>query len=383
MNEIWNGERMRNIRKDMLAGNRVKHCRRCYEIEEAGGVSKRLKANVEHSHLLKTAKRATGIDGSYGSFESLEYLELRFSNICNFRCRTCGPEFSTAWTKEAVALGYPKEKAGLLVPAESERLFQMLVPLLPTLKKIYFVGGEPLATPENYKVCDLLIEKGRSDIVLTYDTNFSKLEHGEKSALKQWKFFEYVEVCASLDGFAKQGEYIRKGLSWLTFLENRQRLHSQCPHVHFRLKTTVSILNAFHVLDLLKTLIESDLVEADGWYANLVSSPKRYCIRALPEDYKKKLEDDYNEFISQFVIPTLGKDRSLNIIHQLQKILRFSKGAGHPEDLNSFVRITKTLDRMRRENFLELFPEYRGLYQTKHSESQRAPETPQKNSLSV
>ncbi len=175
MESIWNGEKMKEIRNQMLAGNPVSQCKRCYEIEGAGGISKRMRANNEHSSVHELAK-STAPDGSYKNTKSLEYLELRFSNVCNFRCRTCGPIFSTAWNKEAAALGYSQEEIGLQTPMDvTAHLFEMLIPIIPTLKKIYFAGGEPLLALENYKVLDLLREHKRTDILLTYDTNFSKL----------------------------------------------------------------------------------------------------------------------------------------------------------------------------------------------------------------
>jgi radical SAM protein with 4Fe4S-binding SPASM domain len=361
LEEVWNGEKMREVRKQMLEGNRLTRCKRCYEIEDAGGLSKRVRANLEHKSIPQLLE-STAKDGHYKNTEAIEYLELRFSNVCNFRCRTCGPEFSTGWNQDAAALDYPQHRIGLRTPLEdSEKIFEMILPLIPTLKKIYFVGGEPLLTKENYVLLDLFKEKKRTDIHLTYDTNFSKLDFAGLSALDQWKDFKHVMVSASLDGYGPQGEYIRKGMDWQEFLANRIKLKNQCPHVNFHIKTTVSVLNAFHVVDLLKVLLETKLVEPKNWFANLVSNPDHYCIRSFTPEYKDRLEDHYNEFIKDYLLPHLGAVRSENIVQQLKKIVAFAKPNGNPEHLKEFFRVTKRVDQLRKENFLHLFPEYHGL----------------------
>lgn len=155
-----------------------------------------------------------------------------------------------------------------------------------------------------------------------------------------------------------------------------------CPHVRFHLKTTVSILNAFHLPDLLKMIIESELAEPHLWFANLVSNPPYYNIQALPKDYKLRLEESYLNFIDTYLLPKLGKKRSTNIERQLKKVLSFSKIADRL-GLQKFFEVTKKLDQMRNENFLLQCPEYRDLLPPNQVLNQKAQGKSQKSSLSV
>ena len=40
----------------------------------------------------------------------MRYMDIRFSNIRNMKCRTCGPELSSQWATEYVADLYGKHE---------------------------------------------------------------------------------------------------------------------------------------------------------------------------------------------------------------------------------------------------------------------------------
>ena len=86
--ELWNSKRMRMLRKNILADRPTTGCSRCYEHEEQGSRSMRQNMNKDYEHFNERTK-LTNDDGSVDNV-FMAYMDIRFSNICNFKCRTCG-----------------------------------------------------------------------------------------------------------------------------------------------------------------------------------------------------------------------------------------------------------------------------------------------------
>ena len=159
MEDIWNNDEMKNIRKQMLDGEKPKACATCYKAEEYGQVSQRYTMNKE---LAKEYHRIvdTKPDGSLDKMD-LAYWDFRFSNVCNLKCRSCGPQLSTGWyndSKEQNRLDRinrgdnPEEYEGGVIkgtlphdlPDQSDKrlikLWKELEPHFPSVQEIYFAG---------------------------------------------------------------------------------------------------------------------------------------------------------------------------------------------------------------------------------------------------
>ena len=97
LDEWWNGEHIRRIRREMMAGELPPECEVCDK--------KLLNTDVYRDyfwHLFKhkyediwTHTDATG----YTDLPVVSW-DYRFSNLCNFKCRTCGDMLSSAWESE-------------------------------------------------------------------------------------------------------------------------------------------------------------------------------------------------------------------------------------------------------------------------------------------
>ena len=185
MQEIWNDEPMRKLRRNMLAGEKSPECRRCYEQEEHGVQTLRMSSNKEFAHHWDKVEE-TEEDGSAGQV-NMAYLDIRFSNFCNLRCRSCGPNFSTSWYQDHVKLyGDPGIPQLLKVNDDEDKFFKDLEPMLLEVEKVYFAGGEAIITEEHYRVLDFWIKHNMRDIKLEYTTNFTKMRFKQKSIFEYW-----------------------------------------------------------------------------------------------------------------------------------------------------------------------------------------------------
>jgi hypothetical protein len=133
---------------------------------------------------VKEISEITSDDGTISDFK-MKYMDLRFSNMCNMKCRSCGPGCSSLWAQEfmdergaEVFDQYFKTKKIVINKAEEVGFMNKLKPYLKDVTEVYFAGGEIIITPEHYECLDYWIENGLNEqIELTYTTNFSSLKY--------------------------------------------------------------------------------------------------------------------------------------------------------------------------------------------------------------
>jgi pyruvate-formate lyase-activating enzyme len=353
LHSAWNSRAMRGLRLRMLSGKRSRLCERCYEMEDLGQDSWRTSENVELASHLPVVGR-TAEDGSLDVL-NLPYIDIRFSNVCNLKCRICSPEFSSAWHGDAVKLHLVRKGASAILNAgpDPAELMREIMPLLPTLERIHFAGGEPLLSEDHYQVLERLLQLGRTDVRLSYNTNLSRLHVGPYDIVAFWKQFSRVLVEASLDGMDERGDYMRSGQRWPDVVTNRERLLAECPHVEFRILATVGIMNALHVPDFYRACVERGLIKPSEMRLNILFKPRFYSVRALPRCLKDEVEQRYGELSTE--LDRLGADGALMRAH-LEAVLAYMQG-GRRWDLWKFRWVTRRLDAIRGESFNRVFPE--------------------------
>ena len=184
--QIWNSDNMKSLRKQMINGERPKICDTCFNKEDVTGVSGRHYHNRDFPDVLKKIPAITLDDGTCTEMD-LKYWDFRFSNLCNFKCRSCGPRYSSAWVPDAKKLGLTdQEKVWSIESVENKTNVDFLEDQIDNVKRIYFAGGEPLLMPEHWQILDKLVEKKRFDVKLSYNTNCSVLEYNKKNIINYW-----------------------------------------------------------------------------------------------------------------------------------------------------------------------------------------------------
>ena len=246
--EIWRDQPLNDLRQDMLAERPNPACGRCYEQEAAGFFSGRRSANKHHGHHVKK------LDDN--PFE-MTYWDIRFSNLCNLRCRSCGHIFSSSWYQDQAHMAGPewaqKNRVMNFAGRTEIDMWEQLEPHFDYVEQIYFAGGEPLMMEEHYRILEELERRGRFDVRLIYNTNFTQTRLKDRSVFDYWKRFESVAVGASLDAMGDRGEFMRKGTDWPTVERNRSKMLEICPDVDFYISPTLSIMNALHLPDFTGT----------------------------------------------------------------------------------------------------------------------------------
>jgi MoaA/NifB/PqqE/SkfB family radical SAM enzyme len=274
---------------------------------------------------------------------------VRFSNVCNLRCRSCSPELSSSWFEDGKLIGY--DPAQRVLSLEGTSYLEHLETFLPHVEEIAFVGGEPLLMKEHYHILRRLLESGRTDVRLRYHTNFTKLALGKEDALELWKEFRNVWVFASVDGFGPKGELIRKGMSWETIRANKRALDRSCPHARFTVFYTLSALNILHLPDFLRELHRLPEFRGTDLTINFLHEPKFLSPQIFPAAFKERVRARLEEFRKEA--------EGLPNLHTIQTALDFMSAESHEEELPRFLMMMRRMDEIRGENFLATFPELR------------------------
>jgi len=364
MAEVWNQDKYKTMRVNMLADKPCVECTKCYEQEEHGAFSMRNDSNRNYGHHIGEVD-ATLADGTNPDFK-IRYWDVRFSNLCNFSCRSCGPIFSSNWYNDHVklynrkpdSLGREMARVEYAAGNEDDMMAQMM-PHIPYLEQVYFAGGEPLIMKEHYFMLEKLIEAGKTDIRLQYNTNFSELHFKDKHVFEYWKHFKNVSVGASLDAMGARAELMRRGTDWFQAVSNRIEMKKAVPHVDFYVSATVSAMNVLHVLDFHRYWSEQGLIAAKDFNVNICQSPEWYRADIFPQEFKDSVIKPAYEAHIAWLEPQDNLKRATN---GFKSMLSFIMGNDASAQQSRFVEETAKLDSIRNEDFWDTFPELKDAF---------------------
>ena len=352
LEQIYHGAEMNQLRQDMLSETANPACVRCYEQEASGFFSGRRSANKHHGHHIKR------IDST--DFR-MTYWDIRFSNLCNLKCRSCGHIFSSQWYQDQAKLAgnnWAKNNQVLNYAGRTETdMWEQLEPNLDFVEQIYFAGGEPLLMEEHYNILQELVRRKKFDVRLIYNTNFTHTELKGQSVFEYWQQFKSVAVGASLDAMGPRAEYIRKGTDWSMVERNRREMQRVCPQVDFYISPTLSIMNAWHLPDFHRAWTEMGLIRAQDLNVNILQDPAHYRIDIASPSYKSRLIDKYTQHIDWL----RDKDSLQRATVGFESAITFMSATDNSNLIEKFWNKTKELDQIRNENILDVVPELQDL----------------------
>ena len=375
---IRNHHSIKNIRSAMLKGQRPTACNLCWTEEDSGIVSKRMSMNEIYPADQYLA--ATKSDGTIDITASpLAYLDLRLGNLCNLKCRSCGPTDSSLWVEDHGNLlseqdsptfnfyganTYKIQKNGSSWKIDSDdfnwhqsgEFHEWLNgQIVKNVTRIYFTGGEPTVNKYHVQILEEIIALGKShSITLEYNSNMVAIP---QSLLKLWKNFYAVHIGASIDAIGSLASYIRHPGRWPDVEKNCDSIgYGQIPQISCGIATTVSVMNIRHFIDLTKWAISKQFTSIrsiPSWH--VLHGPKYFSIQVLPKEIKSSIEQEYHQFYN-WVSENFGENDRKNIEQYYSGIIRFM----WQEDLTKYLpQLKKTLhkvDKLRGENLADQIP---------------------------
>lgn len=352
MMELVNSEVMNDLRKDMLDGIKNPICRACHKHEEQDIKSFRQYANKEFGKYFDESLSSTDITGQLGNFK-MRYFDIRLSNICNMKCRTCNSHYSSQWENEDA-------KQGITIVTidkpNRNKYVEDILTHIPYMDVAYFAGGEPLITEEHYIMLEEMIRLKRTDIQLRYNTNMSNIKFKNKDLLQLWSHFtQKIEVYASLDHYGPRAEYIRSGTDW-SQVEANFRAVKKVPYVNMQINSVLSIFNYVTFDEFYHYLIDNDLYTTkDNVYTvyNMIS-PVHITALALPLEQKLDGHGRLEHVIKRMKFLGFDQNKISQLTDANSWVLSEHTWDKYKED---FRKETERLDKIRGEKFTDVFPE--------------------------
>jgi len=308
-------------RKEMLENKRPAECDYCWNVEDnSSGFSDRtFKSNESWSKPHFDEIKNLHWRADYNP----RYVEVAFSNACNFKCSYCGPSFSSSWVQEANKFGaYPTDdkfndieylKANNKMPIHHkdynpyvEAFWKWWPDLYRDLHTFRITGGEPLLAKDTWKVLDYIIEHPNPNkkLNLAINSNLGIPDKLVDNFIEKIKIIEdkglvnEFIVFTSVDGWGEQAEYIRNGLEFNRFWDNMNKILTACPRLNITIMSTfngLSVPSYYKLIDGVYTL-KQEYASTDRYWISAVfldSSylrfPSHQTLQVLPSKWDKEV----------------------------------------------------------------------------------------------
>jgi len=383
--EAWNNEYMKSVRKTIMEGNIPASCRKCFDEESKGVVSKRLweagtwlEEDIDFKELLEQ----TSEDGTVP--ENLYYLDLRLGHTCNLKCIMCSPHDSSQWVADHKKV-YPQFQHEELKKQmnwgrkefnnfwhENPEFWKDIYAQIPNLKQVYFAGGEPLMIKEHKLFLEEIIRQGYADkILVRYNSNGLLVD---EDIIELWKKFRRVKFAVSVDAVGERNHYIRFPTDWDKLVSNLHMLDNTPSNIHVSLATAIQILNIKHLPELAKWKIQQGFkkinfenniggIQAGGGIFNmhLLYIPTFLSIKCLPEKDKQEVREIFSHF-ELWLHENYRQDKDYWEVNpygwkRWQAVLDFMDSEDHTFLLPAFKEYIERMDKQRNVDFKTEFPE--------------------------
>jgi len=324
---------MKAVREQMLKGEEPLACANCYRQERVGAESFRISKNYNISESnLDWLLASTDSDGTLHNFK-MQYWDARFSNVCNLKCRMCGPGYSHTWAQELNT----KVNGSYIIQAHDTDVWSDIIAKygdLSELKEVYFAGGEVFFQQEHWQMLEHLKQLGMRDIRLTYVTNLTRLSMGTYRIQDYLAYFTNVLFIVSMDGIDSVFEYIRSGGDWKRFVTNLEVIKQYPVRIRFNIVVTIyNILSLNQVFDFI------DSNGFDKYDLSIANYPEDQNIVNLPQELKILATQRLTKY-----------PRAQSVINYMNQpaIVAWDK----------VVSQTTQLDQTRKESILKIIPEF-------------------------
>lgn len=386
-------------RREMLEGGKPEECNYCWKVEESSNsFSDRVFKSSEPWSLDQFDKIK---DSHWREDFNPRYVEVSFSNTCNFKCAYCGPQYSSKWVEEIEKHGaYPtsynfNDISNIQARGEMPYKHSELNPyveafwkwwpdLYKDLHTFRITGGEPLLSKDTFKVLEYIQDHHQKNPNLSLSINsnlgvpdnlIDRFIEIAKDLCENDKVRE-LTIFTSVEAKGAQAEYTRYGLEYDRFWNNVDKILTALPKVTINIMATFNALSVFSYDELIDKTFEMKKKHANGqryWVSALqldtsyLRWPTHLSVKILEPEHKtlilKSAEKALYYGIKEFTKDNYGFS---NV--EIQKIKRIYDYATSEDDFDiernrkDFVIFVDELDKRRGTNFLETFPELNEFY---------------------
>lgn len=382
----------KHLRQEMLDGKRPSECDYCWNIEDTPGKhlsDRHIKSSdswaLPHLEAMAKAPSAKSVNPTY--------VEVAFSNVCNFKCAYCMPQVSSKWMEEIKKFGpYPTSdgfnnlfdlqlKDKMPLPSDKENpyvdaFWKWWPDLYKDLKVFRITGGEPLLTKNTFDILDFVNKNPRPDLEVAINSNlgvpFGLVERfaGLAEPIIEQNKLKRLSIYTSVDTFGSQAEYLRDGLDYDYFIQNVEYLLSRIKKLQIVFMCTYNALSVVNFGKLLEDVarLKNKYVGPDrNWESPVIldisylRNPSFMSVKVLTKDFVS-IQEDNLRLMKKLAAGKPGADGFYDFeIEKMSRLTDWMK-TPTPEDWLKVNRIDfrayfNEYDRRRAKNFSEVFPE--------------------------
>jgi len=399
---LHNTPEKKEYRKMMLNGERPAECDYCWNIED-----------LSEDHMSDRTYKTMDPNWSLPYLDEIEktgwerdinpsYLEVSFSNVCNFKCIYCSPDISSQWMDEIRKHGpYPTstkthdldyiKKVGKFPIHHKEHnpyveaFWEWWPELYPSLDTFRITGGEPLLSKETWRILDYINKNPRKDLNLAINTNmgipddvlerFISIYNEIKGKIKTFEIFTSCEAAG------KSAEYIRFGMNYPKFMENIKKFLRETgteSRVHFMVTFNVLSMESFisFLADIWRLRVEFNETDAMNRIPMMIAYlrwPNFLSMQIAPEELKEKFSREVLAYVEEYAEPEPSKKLIINgktispktgrfYLEEIDQVKRLCEFMSQPppnpkQQKEDFWNYIEEYDQRRNRDFGETFPQ--------------------------
>jgi organic radical activating enzyme len=399
---LHNTEYKKQRRKEMLEGIRPSECEYCWKVEDL------TESNHYSDRILKSSQvwSMPYLDEILikGSEENInpKYLEVSFSNVCNFKCAYCMPSISSQWMEEIERYGpyptsdsynnldWPKLQGKMPIPNKEhnpyvEAFWKWFPELIDELHTFRITGGEPLLDKNTFKILDFLLENPKPNLEFSINSNFDVPDDLLNKFIEKISLIEknncvkMFTLHTSCEAHGAAAEYIRYGLNYNKWIANLEKYILKVDRPLIGIMSTYNVLSVDSYILFLQDILKIKKIIADKSYTRLgeckldipyLNHPLHLSVKILPEDFKSLIED-------QLLFCKINSNENIGIfgftefeIHKLSRVYNLFSETVNDTSFDykkyriDFIKFIEEYDRRRQTNFLKTFPTLEPFYQS-------------------
>jgi len=372
LEEVWNSDKMKEVRKQVLNGERPDVCMPCFNLEDQGVESLRQRHTrgvIPEARVNLYPDALDALEDDYSMPFEFPTMEIKINNLCNLKCRMCNPLDSTSWTDWKEVEEFYERENNYLVPTvrkltkrpgqyigpfdNSDNWWKDFEKLLPHFRRVEFAGGEPLMDPNHYKILDML-KPYAHNIEIKYATNGTKLGISDgRTIFDYWPHFQSVAVNVSIDGIHDVYEYIR-GNGDFSLVEKNIRKMKTIPTISRIVGAfTVQSNNIMQIDKVIEYFLEDMGII---FYSHRVNYPRALSAQVLPNELKQQVIEKLETIKHKVEDYEMVKNNSVIrevTLQQIKDNINFLKAEDLSNHWNECVEFNRKLDRSRNQGSIE------------------------------
>jgi len=340
----FNSGQLKNIRTEFLNGRYPSECIGCKNLSDKELVPPNVHETVnwvsdkkKHQALVKNI-----LEFSQEKEILPQMLDIRLSNVCNLKCRTCNPANSSAIQAEYNAHFQNNDIKKFNVGQIKQKYDRNIDDVDDELFRIYFAGGEPLLEQYNLN----FLETYRNlDTEIIINTNLTVVNDRIIQILSK---FKNVTLMVSLDGIAAVNDYIRHGSNFENIIENIRTVN-KLENVQIVVNFVLNMYNVFDIKNFFQ-YFETNFPEL---FSRICISPvcneTELFLECMPQELRKPAIDVLKSCLSL-------SGRNQYILQDSIKILE--QDNFNQAEFNNFIKYSLALDKIRNQSLISVIPQF-------------------------